>query len=98
MTLDLTGEPFPAGDLVDQAKAKPAAPACAECASGALGLYNFKCRRCEARAYVRAPEVHQKAARKRWKETLDAAGIAEMQRMVAEERAKEQQRKAGRGK
>lgn len=83
--VDLTGEPFPP-------------PPCEMCTRFPMGGYDLKCRRCEARAYVRAPEVDQRQARKRWCETLDPDSIAEMQRLVAEERLRQDRARIDRAK
>jgi hypothetical protein len=69
-------------------------PFCAECAAKSYGLYNFNCRRCEARSYIRAPPNEQRRASKVWRQTMTAVELDEMKRLIDEERTRERARES----
>lgn len=83
--VDLTGEPFPS-------------PPCEMCTRFPMGGYDMNCRRCEARAYVRAPEVEQRSTQKIWRASLSDAEYDVMRRLVAEERERQVRSKVERAK
>jgi hypothetical protein len=53
---------------------------------GTAGLYDFSCRRCVARAYVRSLPREQQLTSKFWLETMTLDEQEEMKRLIAEER------------
>lgn len=52
------------------------------------GLYDFSCRRCVARAYVRSLPREQQLTSKRWRETMTQEEQEEMKKLIEEERAR----------
>ena len=57
---------------------------------GTKGLYRFDCNRCRARHYVRMLLPREQGVMaKVWRETLPPEQLAELRRLVEEERARE---------
>ncbi len=63
---------------------------CEACAVTSYGAYDFNCRRCMARAYVRAFPREQRVASQRWRAELAPDEQDEMRRLINEERAREE--------
>jgi hypothetical protein len=54
-----------------------------------IGLYDFNCKRCIARLYVRALPREQQATSKVWRATLTPEEQDEMRRLIEEQLAEQ---------